>query len=292
MTAVSRTIASICLVLVAFDLAHSQGWQGIRPLHSSCAEAQLALGISECVNKTYELKDATVYLTFSDGTCLSEWKVAPGTVLSFDVRPKPAVRFVDLRVDERKFRKVTDQHDPNIVYYKNYDEGLSILVLADGMVGSLSYGPSARDEDLRCPKESLDQEQHSGDTGYWKIDEYGPISNKEAEGRLDQLALQMRARPSAKAYIIAYGGVTTWSGEAKDRAACVKDYLVKNQGIDECRITTVDGGYQREPVVSLFIGEDNATPPSASPTVDASKVRVTTNHRPKDQRRACGTLNK
>ncbi len=111
-----------------------------------------------------------VYLKFSDGTCLSEWKVIPGTILSFDVRPKPAVRFVDLRLDERKFSKVIDQLDPKIVYYKNYHEGLSIVVLANGMVSSLSYGPSAKDEYLRCPRESLDQEELSGDPGYWKID--------------------------------------------------------------------------------------------------------------------------
>ncbi len=116
---------------------------------------------------------------------------------------------------------------------------------------------------------------------------YGPISIKEEEGRLDQFAPQMKARPSARAYIIAYGGMQTWSGEAKDRAACAKNYLIKKHGIDERRIITVDGGYQEEAVVSLFIGEENGIPPIASPKVDPSKVRTTQNHQPKDQRREC-----
>lgn len=285
-----RILAYICFMFVAFELGNSQGWRGIVPLHSSCQDAQRALGITECEDKSYELEDATVSMTFSDGTCSAGWKVMAGTVLSLDVRPKPALRLADLRIDERKYRKVADQHDPNIVYYKNDHEGLTIVVQSNGMVAFLSYGPSLKDEYLSCPREPLEQEQSGGDP-IFKFDEYGPIPAKEEQARLDQFAQQLRVQPGGKAYIIAYGGRRTWQGEAIDRATCTMDYLVKNQGIDKRRLVTVDGGYQEEALVSLFIGVENGAPPIATPTVDRSKVRIT-KHRPKPLCSACRAGNK
>jgi hypothetical protein len=285
-----RALASICFVFVVFEVAHSQGWHGIAPLHSSCEDVQRALGIEKCENKTYDLKDATVSIAFSDGTCLSEWKVPAGTVLSLDIHPKPAVRFDDLHLDEHNYRRIVDQQDPNIVYYKNYHEGLSIVVLADGMVAYLSYGPSAQDNYLRCSRESVDQEQ-AGDIGFWKIDEYGAINPKEERARLDEFARRLRAQPATHAYIIAYGGRRSWPGEARDRANCAKDYLVKKQGIDKGRVVTLDGGYQEEAVVELYILEIG-DPPSASPTVDPREVQIIKDHRVKDQRGVCRPPNK
>jgi hypothetical protein len=287
-----RALASICFVFVVFEVAHSQGWHGIVPLHSSCEDVQRVLGITKCENKTYDLKDATVSIAFSDGSCLSQWKVPAGTVLSLDIHPKPAVRFVDLHLDERKYKRIVDQSDPNIVYYKNYHDGLSIVVLANGMVAYLSYGPSAKDDSLRCSRESVDQEQPIVDVGFWKIDEYGAIGPKEEQSRLDEFARRLRAERTTQAYIIAYGGRRSWPGEARDRANCAKDYLVKKQGIDKRRVVTVDGGYHEEAVVALYTGLENGGPPSASPTVDPRTVQIIKDHRVKIQRGVCRPPNK
>ena len=150
-------------------------------------------------------------------------------------------------------------------------------MLSDETVSFVSYGPSAKDEYLRCPQELLDQEQSSDETAYWKIDEYGPISVKEEHVRLTEFALRLKADPTSQALIIAYGGQQSWLGEAKDRAACARDYLIKNHGIDADRILTLDGGYKQEAMVSLYSGVKNGSLPEPLPTLTPSQVQIINN---------------
>jgi hypothetical protein len=284
-----KTLASTCLVLLAFEAGYSQGWHGIQPLHSSCDEAKIALGIAECENKTYELNDATVSMTFSDGTCNSGWKVAAGTVLRFDVRPKPTMRLEDLRLDKRDYSRVADRQDPNIVYYKNAHEGLTIVAMADGSVAYLSYEPSMKDDILRCPQGSVDEEtMGDGELGFLKFDEYGALTQKEEQKRLEAFALQLKAQPTVQGYIIAYGGRRSWPGEARDRGTCAKDYLIERQGIDDSRLVTIDGGYQEQAVVELYTKLENSNGrPFVSPTVDPRNVVIIKGNRTKDQLGVC-----
>jgi hypothetical protein len=106
-----------------------------------------------------------------------------------------------------------------------------------------------------------------------KFDEYGNIKRNDEKARLDNFANELQANPGAQGYIIGYGGRTSRPGEGQARADRAKDYLVNSRGIDAGRIVTVDGGYKEEPATELWIVPSGATPPTASPTVDASQVK-------------------
>jgi hypothetical protein len=107
-----------------------------------------------------------------------------------------------------------------------------------------------------------------------KFDEYGNIAFNDEKARLDNFAVQLQQEPGAQGYIIAYGGRRARTGEAQARADRAKDYLVNNRQIDAGRIVTVDGGHKEDLTVELWIVPTGATPPTASPTVDASEVQI------------------
>jgi len=111
--------------------------------------------------------------------------------------------------------------------------------------------------------------------GPTKFDEYGNIKRNDEKARLDNFANELQAQPGAQGYIIGYGGRRGRAGEAQTRADRAKDYLVSSRGIDAGRLVTVDGGYKEEAWTELWIVPAGATPPTASPTVDASEVKPT-----------------
>ncbi len=106
-----------------------------------------------------------------------------------------------------------------------------------------------------------------------KFDEYGNIKRNDEKARLDNFANELQANPGAQGYIIGYGGRTGRAGEAQTRADRAKDYLVNSRSIDAGRLVTVDGGFKEEATTELWIVPSGATPPTASPTVDASEVK-------------------
>jgi hypothetical protein len=108
-----------------------------------------------------------------------------------------------------------------------------------------------------------------------KFDQYGNIPRNDVKARLDNFANELQANPGAQGYIIAYGGRHGVVGEAQRRADFAKDYLVNTRGIDAGRLVTLDGGFQEEASTELWIVPAGATPPTASPTVDASEVQST-----------------
>jgi hypothetical protein len=108
-----------------------------------------------------------------------------------------------------------------------------------------------------------------------KFDQYGNIPRNDVKARLDNFANELQANPGAQGYIIAYGGRRGVAGEAQRRADFAKDYLVNTRGIDAGRLVTLDGGFQEEASTELWIVPAGATPPTASPTVDASEVQTT-----------------
>src|SRR5262245_43481504 len=124
------------LTLLAFlsTTVSAQGWREIVPLHSDCGSAKQILGINDCKDGTYHLLDATVRISFSDGTCQSGWKVASGTVLSLLVSPRTPQRFTGASIDATKYVKSVDSTVRNVVYYDSKEEGVSIAVLIDGTI--------------------------------------------------------------------------------------------------------------------------------------------------------------
>jgi len=108
-----------------------------------------------------------------------------------------------------------------------------------------------------------------------QFDTYGRIARNDEKARLDNFAIQLQNDPGAQGYIIAYGGRRGPAGEAQTRADFAKNYLVNSRGIDPGRIVTVDGGFREEATTELWLVPSGATPPTASPNVDASEVQTT-----------------
>jgi len=95
----------------------------------------------------------------------------------------------------------------------------------------------------------------------------------DQKARLDNLAIELQNDPTAKTYVIAYGGRTSRIGQADLLGDRARNYLVTNRGIDQSRITVMNGGFREEDCVELFIIPSGATLPKPTPTVQAGDVR-------------------
>jgi hypothetical protein len=95
----------------------------------------------------------------------------------------------------------------------------------------------------------------------------------DQKARLDNLAVELQNDPSAMTYVIAYGGRTSRIGTADLLGTRARDYLVTQRGIDQSRITVINGGFREEDCVELWIIPSGATPPQPTPTVQAGDVR-------------------
>jgi len=116
------------------------------------------------------------------------------------------------------------------------------------------------------------------------LDEYGDIKFDDEKARLDNFAIEMQNDPTAKGYIICYGGRRGYEGEAQRRCDRAKKYVTTVRGIDPGHVVTVDGGFREDLTVRLTIVPAGATPPAPSPTVDPREVVIIkrTPRRPKD----------
>ena len=95
----------------------------------------------------------------------------------------------------------------------------------------------------------------------------------DQKARLDTLGVELKNDPTAATYIIAYGGRTSRIGEADLLGDRARKYLMTDRGIDESRITVMNGGFRETDCVELWIVPNGATPPQATPTVQAGDVR-------------------
>jgi len=107
----------------------------------------------------------------------------------------------------------------------------------------------------------------------------------DQKARLDNLAVELQNDPTATTYVIAYGGRTRRIGQADLLGTRARDYLVAQRGIDQSRITVMNGGFREEDCVELWIIPSGATPPQPTPTVQAGDVRPAAAPRRRGRRR-------
>lgn len=118
---------------------------------------------------------------------------------------------------------------------------------------------------------------------YDHLDNFGAISLRDEQARLDNFAAELQSAPDTIGYITVYGGRRGRVGEVQRRAERAKQYLLKRRQIAAGRIVTVDGGYREEVTTELCITPPGATPPTASPTVSPDEVQII--HSNKQRRR-------
>jgi hypothetical protein len=86
--------------------------------------------------------------------------------------------------------------------------------------------------------------------GSIKFDEYGTISQKEEEKRLDRFVKELKEWPKVSGFIVTYG--QNQPDEGRKWSSRVKQYIVR-EGIESSRIFTVDGGFRKGPTIELFV---------------------------------------
>lgn len=100
-----------------------------------------------------------------------------------------------------------------------------------------------------------------------KLDEYSKLLPKDENERLDKFTMELQMDPTAQAYIIAYGGRLSRTGDAQKLADKAKGYLVTKRGVDRDRIVTMDGGYREQPAIELWLVPSRASLPKPTPTI-------------------------
>jgi hypothetical protein len=133
-------------------------WEGLMPLHSSREDVERLLGKPQAVFGSlviYHRSVDSVWISYIDQGCVNKfaWNVPLGTVERIQVTPKRTVLPGDLKFDLRKFQKFVSFHPPNVFYYLEYYEGITVETRLYGdheEVTGITYEAATRDENLRC----------------------------------------------------------------------------------------------------------------------------------------------
>jgi hypothetical protein len=253
----------ILLFFCLISTCQGQGWRGIVPLHSTCEDVKRVFNTTTCESALIDLEDASVFITFSDGTCRSEWEVPRGTVISLDVRPKNRLTVEDLHLDLTKFTRTADQQVQGTLYLNNKDEGISIAAFEDGRIRHVFYGPTLKESFKRCDSRPVE----SAGTGHGsvKFDAYRFGRFRDNTSRLDEFATTLTGWDGSRGYIIVYPGEGVGIHDVQIYAAQAKKYLIEKRGITNNRIISIIGGVRDEASVELFITVKDGDPPTPSP---------------------------
>src|SRR5262245_14774460 len=111
-----------------------------------------------------------------------------------------------------------------------------------------------------------------------QFDEFGDLNCEDEYARLDNLALQLRNEPNAKAVIIFYGGRRLRGrlakrADAAARAARLKPYLVERRGIPAQRVDVIDGGYKEEFQIQFWVIPIEVQMPLADQTIPEKEIK-------------------
>jgi hypothetical protein len=105
---------------------------------------------------------------------------------------------------------------------------------------------------------------------YWvKFDEYSEISDREELARLKNLVELLRGWTGSVAYIVAWGGRNSCTGEARIRSERVRNFLTQ-QGIDGKRVRLIDAGHREKWVISLYTAPASVKPLTRDDLIEAT----------------------
>lgn len=154
----SKSLLILLLLLVV--PVNAKDWRGIKPLYSTREDVERLLGpptVGRADTTYYQFEKERVSFEYSTGRCANGWQVPRNTVISVWVSLKAGqVRFGDLKLDLKAYRKTQDEHVLYIHHYLNKTEGERYEVDSNsGDVILIEYFPAAQDENLRCPENAV-----------------------------------------------------------------------------------------------------------------------------------------
>jgi len=103
-----------------------------------------------------------------------------------------------------------------------------------------------------------------------RFDQYPNVRFNDEKARLDNFAIQLQNEPATRGYIIAYGSRRGRVDEGRVRGGRARDYLVNERGIEASRIVLIDGGYQEDLTIELWLVPTGADTPKPRPGVTYS----------------------
>ena len=262
-----------CLVFLGPSAQAEPRWKSIIPLQSTRADVERVLGspTGDC-RCLYSVSDATIYVEYAVAPCkgtLPGWNVPKETVLRFTVHPKAAQTLSVLNLNLAAFK--VRQDDTFTRHYSNHEEGVEYSVSFEGLITSITYGPSIKNKDLRCSGFPMGD---SSTANYVAFDKFGDVSPESEAARLDTFAVILSESTSLNGYVIAYAGRIACAGEGLLRATRARDYLINRRGIASARVKAIDGGYREEVTVELYALPIGVEPPAIAPTLSRSQIRL------------------
>ncbi len=108
-----------------------------------------------------------------------------------------------------------------------------------------------------------------------KVDEYDSINLSEEKARLDKFtAILDKEQEETSGFIVTYASRGERFSAAQKRADRAKEYIVNKSVFYNERINTLDCGYREEQRTELWMTTAGAAPPTCSPTVKPSRVKI------------------
>src|SRR5215216_2535993 len=141
----------ISILLLAATAASARTWRGIEPLHSTRADVERLLGPPNFDKSShmpgYDFPEERAFITYSPGGCEEGlpdgWNVPKDTVVQIYVTPSHWPTLSEVLTPGKEYKQIRGAHTPHL-YYVDPEEGLRFTV-SDGVVQSITYGPSAKD---------------------------------------------------------------------------------------------------------------------------------------------------
>jgi hypothetical protein len=277
----------LCALLLVSSSASAKTWRGIVPLHSTRADVEKLLGPPNNEDSGYDFEDEKAFITYGFHKCEEDlpggWNLPLETVVEVRVSSNKEVSMADLSVPWQTLEQIYSVRTSQIEYL-NADEGLRYTTV-DGFVRAISYIGSAEDQKkFSCGPYKYAAEVPDGVKmnrfEQYPFDSYGKIPFEDARVRLDKFVNQLletnKVTPNSRGFILVYAGRSAHEAEARDVADCAKNYLLKVRGAKPDTIVAVDGGYQNEFKVELYIMPGDAYPPMLKPTVSPKKIEILT----------------
>ena len=255
------------IVLLTFLLVVStqgKAWRGIVPLRSTRQDVERILGPSkDACNCIYITPTEVVTIDYARDSCAVNpqgWDVPRDTVVTINVSFIHPPKLSDLKVDTRKYKRMSDLHTP-ATYYSNETEGMMYQVSEDGMVALAVHGPTSDDFKLKCDyHQSRSQPQPA-------FDEYGQITFNTEKARLDNYAAQLNYLSDSVSYIVVYPMSEKSLAKSLRRARRARNYLVRVRGVKASRISVIQGGCRDEFTIELYILPRTLPAPRPEPSI-------------------------
>ena len=261
----------LTILLMITSLAFTQdtpGWRGIVPLQSTREQLEQLVGVLDRRCQCYSTETESIRVEYASGPCTGDlpgWNVPADTVLSLKIYPKKPLVFSELKIQKENF--ITTVDDTVTTYYANGEKGLRYAVPSLGTVASVWYGPSSKQNNLRC---AGFPPTDGGITTYRPFYEFPFETVDDVKERLGEFGVRLLKEPQLKGYIIVYG--------QRDKVASVdqfvksaKAYLVEELNLNPNSIETSNGGYREHATVELFLIPREWPPPIATPTFSSKR---------------------